>query len=60
MCYGHGVMRLVNMNTVGKTYLDLMINNECILQLQQKIYLPSLVVVIGEKVVLREPENQYH
>ena len=53
-------MRLVHTKTAGKTYLDLMTGNAYILQLQQKIYLPSLVVVIGEKVVFNEPDNQHH
>ena len=60
MSYGHEVMRLVNTKTARKTYLDLMTGDAYILQLQQKIYFPSLVVVIGEKVVLGEPDNQYH
>ena len=55
MCYGHEVMRPVNTKTAGKTYLDLMTENAYILQLQQKIYLSGLVLVIGEKVVLNEP-----
>ena len=37
-----------------------MTENAYILQLQQKIYLPGLVVVIGEKVVLSEPGNPHH
>ena len=53
-------MRLVNTKTAGKTYLDLMTENAYILQLQQKIYLPGLVLVIGEEVVLNEPDNQHH
>ena len=60
LCYGHEVMRLVNTKTAGKTYLDLMTENAYILQLQQKIYLQGLVLVIGEKVVLNEPDNQHH
>ena len=44
--YGHEVMRLVNMKSAWKTFLDLMTD---ILQLQQKLYLPSLVLVIGKK-----------
>ena len=60
LCYGHKVMRFVNTKTAGKTYLDLVTENAFILQLQQKIYLPGLVVVIGEKVVLSEPDNQLH
>ena len=53
-------MRLVNTKTARKIYLDLMTGNTHILQLQQKTYLPSLVVVKGEKVVLSEPDNQHH
>ena len=52
-------MRLVNTKTAGKTYLDLMTKNAYIWRLQHKIYLPSLVLVIGEKVVLSEPDNQH-
>ena len=60
LCYGHEVMRLVNTKTAGKTYFGLMTGNACILQLQRKMCLPSLIVVIGEKVVLSEPDNQHH
>ena len=61
MSYGREVMRLVNTKTAGKTYLDLMTDNKgYILQLQQKINLPSLVFEIVEKAVLSEPDNQHH
>ena len=60
MCYGHEVMRLMNTKTTGKTYLDLMTENAYILKLQQKIYLPGLVAVIRERVVLSEANNQHH
>ena len=60
LCYGHEVMRVVNTKTAGKTYLAFMTENAYILQLQQKIYLPGLVVVIGEKVVLSKPGNPHH
>ena len=46
LSYGHEMMRLVNTKPAGKTYLDLMTGNAYILQLQQKTYLPSLVVVL--------------
>ena len=57
LCYDHENIRLVNTKTAGKTYLDLMKGNAYILQLQQKVYLPSLVVVIGEEVVLSTTDN---
>ena len=58
LCYGHEVMRAVNKKTAGKTNIDLMTDN--ILQLQQKNNFPRLIVVIGEKVVLNEPDNQHY